>query len=76
MTRDRYSQWMAVWKWFLQQGRSAELAALHNMLNNMWQEDRKSCTPEQLAEYAEYTFPRIGDDPEFKKFLRGLDQSN
>jgi hypothetical protein len=67
---------MAVWKWFQQQKRSSELEALYDMLNNMWQEDRESCTSEQLTEYAEYTFRRrIEDDPQFQKFLQDLDRA-
>jgi hypothetical protein len=44
------------------------------MLNNMWQEDRKSSTAEQLAAFSQ-PFARIEDDPEFKKFLEGLDRA-
>jgi len=64
MTRERYSQWMAVWKWFQEQKGSTELEALYDMLNDMWQEDRQSTTPEQIE-----------NDPELQKFLQDLDKA-
>ena len=51
---------MAVWKWFQKQKGSTELEALYDMLNDMWQEDRQSTTPEQIE-----------NDPELQKFLPG-----
>jgi hypothetical protein len=64
MTRERYSQWMSVWKWFQRQKRSAELEILCGMLNDLWQEDRRSGTPEQIE-----------NDPELQKFLQDLDRA-
>jgi hypothetical protein len=42
------------------------------MLNEMWQQDRGTCTPEQLASYSEPL--KLENDPEFLKFLRDLDR--
>ena len=67
---------MAVWKWFSRAPKSIsshELGALYDVLNDMWQEDCKSSTPEQVAAYSQAF--RIEDDPEFKKFMKDLDQS-
>ena len=63
---------MAVWKWFKGQKPSSELEDLYGMLNTMWQQDRQSSTPEQLAEYSQPFC--LEDDPEFKKFLQDLDR--
>ena len=66
---------MAVWRWFQgQQAPSSEVRELYGMLNDMWQEDRKSSKPEQLAAFSQ-PFDRIEDDPAFKKFLDGLDRA-
>jgi hypothetical protein len=51
MTRERYSQWIEVWKWFQTQRGSEALENLYGMLNAMWQQDRAGCSPDQLAEY-------------------------
>ena len=72
MTRERYSQWMEVWRWFQGQRRSRELEVLCDMLNKMWQEDRQATPDWQLAQYSESL--RIEHDPEFKKFLQDLDK--
>jgi len=63
---------MAVWKWFQEQNRPSELEALYDMLNDMWQEDRKSSTPEELAGYSRML--DIERDSEFQRFLRELDK--
>jgi hypothetical protein len=62
---------MAVWKWFQGQTGSSELETLYGMLNEMWQEDRKTNTPEQLDSQP----LGIEDDPEFQKFLQDLDRA-
>jgi hypothetical protein len=71
MTRERYAQWMAVWRWFQLQPQAHE--HLYGLLNEMWQQDRQSCTPEQLADYSQPI--GIENDPKFREFLRKLDQS-
>ena len=74
MTRKRYEQWMAVWKWFQAQKGSPELEALYGLLNVMWQEERATCTPEQLTSYSQ-PFTDILSDPEFQRFMQGLDRA-
>jgi hypothetical protein len=72
MTRERYAQWMAVWKWFQGKNASAELVILYDTLNEMWQQDRQASTPEQLAAYSEPL--DLENDADFRKFLSALDE--
>lgn len=72
MTRERYNQWIGVWSWFQTQAGTPALMDLHAMLNEMWEQDRQTCTPEQLASYSEPL--ELENDPEFRKFLSGLDR--
>lgn len=65
---------MTVWKWFQAQNWSSELGALYNLLNVMWHEDRATSTPEQLAAYSQ-PLSDIVSDPEFQRFMQGLDQA-
>jgi hypothetical protein len=77
MTRDRYFQWMAIWKWFLTVDRTESLETLYGQLNQMWQEDRAICKPDQLAEYHAAWASRDIDlekDSEFQQFLWDLDR--
>jgi hypothetical protein len=39
MTRERYAQWMKVWRWFQTQPRTHGLENLYEMLNELWQQD-------------------------------------
>jgi hypothetical protein len=73
MTRERYAQWMKVWRWFQTQPRTHGLENLYEMLNELWQQDRQSSTPDQFANYLQA--PGIEDDPKFREFLQKLDQA-
>jgi hypothetical protein len=63
---------MAVWRWFQTQARSSALENLYDKLNEMWQQDRATCTSEQLAAYSQPD--KLENDPEFRKFLEDLDR--
>lgn len=58
MDRNRYADWMTVWKWFAAIDRTKAVKKedwneLYNLLNGMWQEDRaNTATPEELAAHA------------------------
>ena len=73
MTRERYSQWMAVWKWFQAQNRTPELETVYNLLNEMWQQDRQATSPDNLASYSQKF--DIESDPKFQKFMRDLNSN-
>jgi hypothetical protein len=73
MTRERYSQWIAVWKWFqTQPRRTHSLEHLYGMLNEMWQRDRASTPPDLLASFSQPL--GIENDPKFRKFLDDLNK--
>jgi len=71
MTRERYWQWMAVWKWIQTKNRTPELEILYTLLNEMWQQDRQSSTADELADYSSQKFD-IESDPDFQEFMRDL----
>ena len=57
MKRDRYTEWIAVWGWF--QGINIKEVvsrenwnSLYELLNGMWQDERKDATPDELAAHA------------------------
>jgi hypothetical protein len=57
MKSDRYAEWIAVWGWF--QGINTKDVvsrenwnSLYELLNGMWQDERKDATPEELAAHA------------------------
>jgi len=52
MTRERYFQWMRIWKWFATTHSTPGLGNLYEQLNTMWHEDRKASTAEELASHA------------------------
>ena len=64
---------MSVWRWIQTQNRTPELEILYALLNDMWQQDRQSTTADELTAYSQKF--DIESDPEFKKFLKGLDQA-
>jgi hypothetical protein len=70
---------MAVWKWFqLTHSSSGSLEPLYDMLNEIWQEDRKTCTQDQLAAYAAAWASGvvdIGKDWQFQAFLLEMDRA-
>ena len=68
MTRERYSQWIAVWRWFKEQPRSSGLKRLYNTLNEMWQQERAACPPGQLMAYSQ----PLENDPDFQEFFDDL----
>jgi hypothetical protein len=73
LTRERYIQWMAVWKCFQTQHGSGPLERLYGLLNEMWQQDRALCSSEQLAAYSQ-PLDELENDPEFRKFLDDLNK--
>jgi hypothetical protein len=78
MTRARYFQWMAVFEWFQGVDRTDSLATLYDQLNQMWHEDRKTCTESQLAGY--FASWASGDidiekDAKFQAFLRDMNDA-
>ena len=72
MTRERYTQWLAVWKWFQTQPSTPELGDLYMILNKMWQQDRLDCDPDALAAYSQPL--DLDTDPNFRKFLDDLNK--
>jgi hypothetical protein len=78
MTRARYFQWMTVFEWFQAVDRTPKLDALYGLLNEMMQEDRKSCTAEQLAAYAGAWANGdidIEKDSQFQAFMREMNRA-
>lgn len=75
MTKERYAQWMAVWKWLREQEPSSELGNLFQLLNEMWQQDRQTSTAEELAAYSQNSKFDIESEPEFQKFMRDLNSN-
>jgi hypothetical protein len=63
---------MAVWKWFQTEAKSPELMDLYSMLKVMWQQERQTSTSERLAAYSDPF--NLENDPEFRKYLRELDE--
>jgi len=78
MTRKRYFQWLAVWKRLpLPQSESAAAIPLGlcTQLQEMWEEDLKSCTADQLAAYSAAwakTDSHFGPDLTFLKDLKAF----
>lgn len=64
---------MSAWRWIQTQNRTPELEILYTLLNEMWQQDRQATTADELAAYSQKF--DIESDPEFKKFLKRLDQA-
>ena len=78
MMRARYFQWMTVFEWFQTVERTPRLEALYGLLNEMWQEDRKSCAEEQLAAYSgAWTSGAIDieQDSQFQTFMREMNKA-
>ena len=51
---------------------------LHNLLNNLWQDERQDSTAEQLAEHSSAwaleDIPDIARDPEYQAFIREMEK--
>jgi len=57
MKRDRYAEWIAVWDWFHAVNTKEVVSpenwnSLYELLNGMWQDERKDATREELAAHA------------------------
>lgn len=77
MNQERYFQWMTAWK-CVNDWTGQLPPPLYEKLNEMWQQDRKGCTEEQLATYAGAWANRnnkLEQDPKFLEFMRGLDKA-
>jgi hypothetical protein len=48
MTLERYFQWIRVWEWFATVDRTAQLESLYNLLDELWHDEHKNATPEEL----------------------------
>ena len=69
---------MAVFEWFYRVDRTRKLEALHDQLNAMWQEDRKTCTQDQLAAYSAAWASGdidIEKDAQFQAFLMEMNRA-
>ncbi len=78
MTRDRYFQWMRIWKWFAVTDHTPSLGSLHNLLDVLWQEERKNTTWEELAAHSaawELEDTDFANDPDYKAFKREMDRA-
>jgi len=78
VTRARYFQWRAVFEWFQTVDRLPDLEKLYGMLDEMWQEDRKSCDAEQLATYSGSWANGdidIEQDSQFQTFMREMNKA-
>lgn len=78
MMRARYFQWMTVFEWFQTVDLTPKLEPLYGLLNEMWQEDRKSCPEDQLAAYSgAWTSGDIGieQDSQFQAFIREMNKA-
>jgi len=77
MPRERYFQWMRIWKFFASTEHTPDLGRLYGLLDVLWQEERKGATPEQLMEDSA-AWGRLEDtldfanDPEYQAFLREI----
>jgi hypothetical protein len=78
VTRERYFQWMRIWKWFAMDASPLGLGNLHNLLNHIWQDERQNSTAEQLAEHlSAWALEDISDlasDPEYQAFIREMEK--
>jgi hypothetical protein len=57
MRKDRYAEWIAVWEWFAATNTKEVVSrenwnSLYELLNGMWQDERKEATPEELSAHA------------------------
>lgn len=81
MTRARYFQWMAIFEWLQgHKDRTGRLGPLFDHLNEMLQEDRKTCTEDQLAAYAAAWASGnididIEKDPQFQAFMGEMNRA-
>jgi len=78
MTRERYFQWMRIWKWFAKDASPLGLGDLHNLLNNIWQDERQNSTAEELAAHlsawAREDILDIASDPDYQAFIREMEK--
>jgi hypothetical protein len=73
MTRERYFRWMRIWKWFGRTPETPGLGNLYNMLNAVWQEERRTSNEEELAAHSEawvYEDLDFASDPEYQAYMR------
>jgi hypothetical protein len=69
---------MSVWKWFVTRTEIEEVAALYNLLNELWQEERNLASPDELAEHArawEIENLDFVNDPEYQTYKRAMDRA-
>jgi hypothetical protein len=58
MEKNRYLIWMAVWDWFrttdtTQAVPKENWTRPYELLNSLWQDERKDATPQELAAHSE-----------------------
>ena len=76
MTIETYFQWMRVWSWFATVERTASLEKLRELLNVLWQEERKKGTSDELAAYAgAWGLENLdfANDHDFQEFMREIE---
>ena len=77
MTRERYFQWMRIWKWFAMDASPLGLGTLHDLLNVIWQDERQNSTAEELAEHSSAWAREdidFANDPEYQAFIREMEK--
>ena len=73
MTRERYFQWMRIWKWFATVRSIPQLGKLHELFNELWQDERKTSTAAELAAHSEAWALEdldFANDPEYQAYMR------
>jgi hypothetical protein len=60
MKRNRYKEWILVWEWFAfikikEVVPRENWNVLYDLLNDLWQEERKDASPEELAAHSAAT---------------------
>jgi hypothetical protein len=69
---------MRIWKWFAAIKDTEGLGGLANMLDVLWQEERKNSTPEEVAAHAAALAVEdtsLVNDPDYQAFEREMDRA-
>jgi hypothetical protein len=67
-----------MWKGFATSESTPSLEKLHDLANDLWQEERKAATPEELAAHSaawELEDIDFANDPDYRAFKREMDRA-